>query len=83
MKHYYETTHNDGNNFPVLTAHDTIEDAIEFANAHEIKTIYEIGGAFSEFEKCEFCGEWYTLEELNRGICWRCGLAIRSRGEEY
>lgn len=82
MKIYYETTHDDGGEFPILTAHETIEEAIEFAEANGIKTIYEVGGSFDEFEKCEFCGEWYTTEELNNGICWRCKLAIWSRGEE-
>lgn len=62
---------------------ETFDEATAYAEEHGEKTIYEIGGSWGEFEKCEFCGEWYTLEELNRGICWRCGLAIRSRGEEY
>jgi len=83
MKHYYETTHDDGGQFPIITAHETIEDAISFAEEHEIKTIYEVGGSFGEFEKCEWCGEWCPTEELKKGICWRCGLAIYSRGEEW
>ena len=33
MEIYYETTHDDGGEFPVTTAHNTIEDAIEFAVA--------------------------------------------------
>lgn len=82
MKTYYETTHNDGGEFPVATAHDTLEAAIEFAEANGIDLICEIGGSWDEFEKCEFCGEWCTTEELDKGICQRCKLAIWSRGEE-
>lgn len=83
MEIYYETTHNDGGVFPVTHAHDTLEEAIEFAEANGIETICEIGGTWDEYQKCWFCGEWYTSAEIEKsGVCWRCKLAIWSRGEE-
>ena len=54
MKIYYETTHRDpGSEYPAITAHDTLEDAIIFADAHGIKYIQQIEGAWDDFEKCE------------------------------
>ena len=82
MKIYYETSHHDGGDFPVITAHDTLEKAIEFAEAHDISTVYENGGSYDEYEKCWFCGEWEPAADLDRGLCWRCKLAMYSRGEE-
>ena len=67
MTHYYETTHNDGGGFPVITAHDTFKEAVEFAEANGIPTIYEVGGSFDEFEKCGFCGEWFPVADLDGG----------------
>ena len=33
--------------------------------------------------KCWFCGEWVTVSEIvESGECWRCDLALRSRGEK-
>lgn len=81
MKIYYETAHRDTGDFPILTAHDTLEDAIQFAEANGITTIYQIGGSYDEYEKCEWCDEWHHLEKLTDGLCWRCRLAAWSRGE--
>ena len=79
MKHYYETNHrNPGDEFETLTAHDTLEDAITFAEAHAIPTIYEIGGSWDEYGRCWFCGEWYPVIELDRETCRGCRLAIWS-----
>lgn len=74
MKHYYETTHNDGNECPITTAHDTLEEAIEFAEANGIEEIHEIGGSFDDFVKCGFCGEWLPIQELDEksGFCDHC-----------
>ena len=81
MKTYYETAHYEpGDEFPTATAHDTLEEAITFAEAHGITTIQQIGGAWDEFEKCEFCGEWFTAPELENGLCAQCEQAIKSHG---
>lgn len=83
MEIYYETTHNDGGEFPITVAHKTIDDAIEYADANGIDLICEIGGSWDEYEKCWFCGEWYPSTDLDKnGTCWRCKLALWSRGEE-
>ena len=77
---YFETVHNEpGQTFPTTTAHETLEDAIAFAEAHDIPTIY---GDTDTYEKCWFCGEWFPIEELdNDGTCRNCHLALWSRGE--
>lgn len=77
---YFETVHIEpGQDFPTTTAHDTFEDAVNFAEAHDIPTIY---GFTDTYEKCWFCGEWYGINELtNDGTCRGCHLALYSRGE--
>ena len=83
METYFETAHiEEGDEYATLTVHDTLEEAIEWADTHGILTIYEIGGAWDEFEKCSFCGEWVTSYELDTdGFCERCLMALRSHGE--
>lgn len=79
MKTYYETYI--GENDPCIFAFDTLEEAIEHAEANGCKTIQEIGGSFSEYEKCEFCGEWFDVSELNiENYCERCQIAIQDHG---
>lgn len=82
MEHYYETAHNDSGE---VVEHETLEKAIEYAEAHGIDLICEIGGPWDEYKKCEWCGEWYDHYEIeeNNGICNRCHAAIRSRGERW
>lgn len=75
--HYYETT------APLeTTAHDTLEEAIEYAEKHaDVYIICEIGGNWCEFERCTFCGEWFDSCELNTsGECERCEQAIKDHG---
>ena len=61
-----------------IRAHETLEDAIKWAESHNITTISEIGGCWSEYEKCEFCGDWFDTNELNtKNICERCAVAIK------
>lgn len=78
MNVYYQTAHiEEGDTYATLTAHDTLDDAIEFAEAHGCLTICEIGGSWDEFEKCAFCGDWFTATELNtENLCWCCQVAI-------
>jgi hypothetical protein len=72
-KTYYEIAHEG-----TLNAFDTLEDAIEYAEENGITTIQEIGGCWSEFEKCWFCEEWFDVSELNtNNECSRCESAIR------
>lgn len=81
MQEYFETVHNEpGQDFPTTTAHDDLESAIEFAEAHGIPTIY---GLYDTFEKCWFCGEWWPISDMdNDGTCTPCQMEMRSRGEE-
>lgn len=80
--HYYETTHRDTlSDYPVTTAHETLDDAITFADQHGITLISEMGECFDEWGKCWFCGEWFLIEELNDGDeCSRCEQAIKDHG---
>lgn len=72
-KTYYEIAHEG-----TLNAFDSLEDAIEFAEENGITTIQEIGGCWTEFEKCWFCEEWFDTNELNtNNECSRCESAIR------
>ena len=71
--HYYETSTKGE-----IQAHDTIEEAIEFAEKNNCELISEIGGNWDEWQKCWFCDEWYTTSELiGKGVCHRCEIAIR------
>ena len=73
MKTYYEIAHKG-----TLIAHDTLEDAIKYAEEKNITTIQEIGGSWEEYEKCWFCEEWFAVSELNvNNECSRCESAIR------
>ncbi len=76
---FYETVHTEpGQDFPTTTAHDSLEEAIAFAEAHNIPTIY---GETDTFEKCWFCGEWFPIDLLdNDGTCADCDFAIRQHG---
>lgn len=79
MKTYYETYTNE--NDACFHAFDTLEEAIEFAEENGCTTIQEIGGSYTEFEKCEFCGEWYDVSEMNiENYCERCQIAIQDHG---
>lgn len=72
-KTYYEIAHEG-----TLNAFDTLVDAIEFAEENGITTIQEIGGCWTEYEKCWFCEEWFDVSELNtKNECSRCESAIR------
>ena len=77
---YYETFASDGEKCSVF-AFDTLEEAIEHAEASGCKTIQEYGGSYTEYEKCEFCGEWYDVAEMNiENYCERCQIAIQDHG---
>lgn len=97
MKNYFETYiyHHSGTPIEAdgidlkgsceAIAFDTLEEAIEFADANGCELICEMGGSWDEYKKCEFCGEWdlaYTIDN-NNGICDYCEMAIYSRGERW
>ena len=77
--HYYQTNlYEPGQTYPTATAHNTLDEAIEFATANGIDTIYEIGGNWDEWEKCWFCGEWFPTTDLDQdNTCHRCRIAIK------
>lgn len=73
MAIFYETVENDGGIFPLIVAHDTFEAAAEYAEAHGLRIIEENGGAYTTFERCRKCGEWFDTNVLNTdGTCERC-----------
>ena len=74
---YYEI----GNDREIL-AFDTLEDAIEYASAHGVTLISEIGGSWDDYSKCWFCEEWVPVSEMNReNLCNHCENYLISRGE--
>ena len=81
MKHYYETYTNDELG-TVAHAHETIEEAIAFANENNCEIICEIGGSWDEYQYCWFCQEWQPTTDFNIGasVCYRCERAINDHG---
>ena len=76
-KHFYITAHSDpGDQFPTATSHETIEEAIDFANAHNTDTICEIGGTWSDYTRCDFCKDWFSYDEIEQDLCPACRRAI-------
>lgn len=72
MEKYYIETDDDTLEF------ESFEDATEYAEKNEYKTIFS---GYYEFEKCEFCGEWYDVDEMNvENYCERCQIAIKDHG---
>lgn len=92
MNHHYEFTIETTEGTPELSRallyiFDTLEDAIERADALKATTIYEIGGSWDEYMKCWFCGEWFPVSELNfensttdEGLCNQCKIATIQHG---
>lgn len=77
---YYEVYSSDGEKCSVF-AFDTLEEAIEHAESSGCKTIQQSGRSYAEYEKCEFCGEWFDVDELNiENYCERCRIAIKEHG---
>jgi hypothetical protein len=73
MKHFYEVSKDHE-----LIAFYDLDEAIDYADKNGCTIISEIGGAWEEFAKCSFCGEWFTASELNlQGDCSRCECALR------
>lgn len=74
---YYETAKHGE-----IQAHQTLEEAIKFADENNCCIVCEIGGNWGEWQKCSFCGDWVESVELNvQGYCSYCEQAIKSRGE--
>lgn len=64
-----------------LTCFDDFEEAAAYADEIGSGTIYECGGSFDEYEKCWFCGEWFSVSQLNDvNLCDRCFVAVRDHG---
>ena len=77
---YFELTHDD-NGTEVYNYFSDFEQATEYADEHGATQIDEIGGAWDEFNKCEFCGDWFTAQELKAdGVCNQCYQASKSHG---
>lgn len=73
MEIYYEVQ---GGKDGVRCFH-SLEDAVEFADANGCELISEVGGSWTDYSKCEWCEEWYDVNDINRaGVCYRCERAI-------
>ena len=57
MEHYYEIVYHAPYEDDLISTHETLEEAIEFANIHSLPIIHEIGGNWADYEKCWFCEE--------------------------
>lgn len=63
---------------------DTFEEAVEFADKNNLSVIQELGGSYTTYKKCGWCGEWVDSYELrNSWACDYCRMAIESRGEKH
>ena len=59
---------------------NSFDEAAAFADENTCSKI-EDGEGRDTFCKCWFCGEWFTLHELNdNGECFYCEQAIKSHG---
>jgi len=77
MEIYYEVSEHD-----YSRAFDTLEETIVYCEQHNIKTISEVGGNYTDFERCEFCGEWVDCCDLDdNNYCSECQQALKSKGE--
>lgn len=97
MKNYFETYLIHHSDLPLevdgidlkgsceAVAFETLDEAIAFADENDCNLICEMGGSWDEYKKCEFCGDWGLIYEIdqNNGICERCSLALYSRGERW
>ena len=76
MRVYYEVSIGDA-----VQSFDELEEAIAFADEKGCEEICEIGGSYTDYRKCDFCGEWEDTCNLNEhGDCSRCEAAIMSHG---
>ena len=80
---HFETVHQTpGEDFLTVTSHNTLEEAIEYADTHNTTTIYEIGGGWNELCKCDFCKEWIPAYEMTEDLCNDCTRAIEEHAAE-
>lgn len=81
MEIFYETTMRNGVDFPEIQAHETLDDAIEFAEKNGISEIFQNGGSYETFRKCSLCGGWFADSELDTNdLCERCQTAAHEHG---
>lgn len=79
MKTYYEIEHKESGG---VIGFEDLENAIEYAESNECGLICEVGGSWTEFKKCWFCGEWVDVTEMNdNDLCNHCENYLISRGE--
>lgn len=76
---YYEV----GQTYPTAECFDTFEEAVQRADEVSNADIITDMETYTEYSRCEWCGEWVDTEETDAdGYCERCIQAIKSRGEE-
>lgn len=81
MEVFYETVKRDGKLFPEIQAHETLDEAIEYADANEIEEITRNGGSYDTFRKCWSCGGWFADSELNsEDLCENCEMSAHEHG---
>lgn len=60
---------------------ETFDEATAYAEEKGLDVVQEMGGAYDEYRKCAFCGEWFPVHDLNEsGYCELCAVAIRDHG---
>lgn len=48
-----------------IVSFDNLDDAIEFADSIGSRHISEIGGSWTDYAVCDFCGHWFDACHLN------------------
>jgi hypothetical protein len=89
LNHYFEVVKRYDENPPdgidykgLCIACDTFEEATQTADENDADYICEIGGSWDEYKKCWFCGEWVSIDCLNKNdLCDHCENYLISRGE--
>lgn len=79
MKHYFEVS--TGHSF--VQGFINFEDAAAYADNFGHTLICEVGGCWTEFEKCAHCGQWVDRYSLDAsGVCEYCRVVRLAGGEQ-
>jgi hypothetical protein len=64
----------------MTVAFEDFDEAVAYAEEHNIEYITEIGGSWDEFKKCWWCQEWVTSSDMNiNDLCYQCESYLNSR----
>ena len=85
MSHYYEliAEHPDKNEHlpqSITVVFEDFDEAVVYAEEHNIEYITEIGGSWDEVKKCWWCEEWTPSSDMNTNdLCYTCESYLKSR----